>query len=287
VGVQDVKTIALRRPDRCIACETKLAVGERACWDRARRTITCLACAARIAEHEHSAAAAAVPEAPAALEPGVAGASAKREYQRRRDARAQHARQQLGTLGVVLVRAGGDPRTTRVWKQGAEGEEKLAKRLAELLEGKGVHLLHDRRVPGKQRANIDHIAIGPGGITVIDAKTLHGQIRVQSVGGLFSPRRKQLRVAGRDRTALVRGVQAQADALRSLLASIRKTEVEVRCALCFIGVDGLPMFRRLEIEGTIIDGPEQVAKLAARPGPLEAAEVEDLTARLASMLPAA
>jgi hypothetical protein len=33
-----------------------------------------------------------------------------------------------------------------------------------------VRLLHDRRVPRHGHANIDHIAVGPGGVTVIDTK---------------------------------------------------------------------------------------------------------------------
>jgi hypothetical protein len=216
----------------------------------------------------------------------VAGGSALREYQRRRNGRERHAREQSGALGVWWARLKGDPLSTHWWKQGGQGEVKVAKRLAELLDGGGVHLLHDRRMPGRGRANIDHIAVGPGGVTVIDAKTLKGKVRVESVGGLFGPRRRRLRVKGHDRTRLVYGVKAQAEAVRALLAQ-QGIAGEVRCALCFASVDGLPWFRRLEVEGVLIDGARRVAKLAGRPGSHTAEEVDRIVRLLAATLPAA
>jgi len=33
------------------------------------------------------------------------------------------ARERLGKLGVVLARSRGDPRSTRVWRQGADGAQ--------------------------------------------------------------------------------------------------------------------------------------------------------------------
>lgn len=286
-----MKTIALRRPDRCCTCSAELAAGVHASWNRVERTVTCLDCATRSTDGAPYRAEVALSPSElgtrAASEQGIAGASAMREYERRHAAREQRAREKLGGVGVVLARVTGDPSSTRVWRQGAEGEERLARRLGKLLDGRGVYLLHDRRVPGRRRANIDHVAVGPGGVTVIDAKTLHGQVRVQSVGGLFSERRKQLRVAGRDQTRLVGGVQAQAEAVRAVLSDAGHAQVDVRCALCFLETDGLPMFARLEIDGTIIDNPKRVAKLAARPGDLRDADVRALHATLASLLPVA
>jgi len=63
------------------------------------------------------------------------------------------------------------------------------------LAGTGVLLLHDRRIPGDGGANIDHLAVGPGGVTVIDSKTQRGKIQVDRVGGRRreSDRRRSLR----------------------------------------------------------------------------------------------
>ena len=69
-------------------------------------------------------------------------------------ARERQARERFGLVGVWLTRLRGDPLSTQWWKQGGEGEVKVAKRLALLLEESSVHLLHDRRAPGRTRANI-------------------------------------------------------------------------------------------------------------------------------------
>jgi hypothetical protein len=238
----------LKRPDRCVRCGRPLAVGQRAYWDQATKSVTCLACMESA-------------KPPEAVARGVPGASAKREFQRRHDARVQGARERFGSLGAGMAWLAGDPRSTTSWRRGAEGEEKVARRLEKLLSGKDVELIHDRLMPEARTANIDHVAVGPGGVTVIDSKNLSGKVRVQSTA------RTTLRVGGSNRTKLVHGVQRQAEAVRELLhaASI---QVEVRAALCLASTDGLPLFRRLEVDGVLIDGPTRVAKLAARPGTL-------------------
>jgi hypothetical protein len=285
-----VRTIRLRWHGRCSVCGDELPAGERARWDGRTRTATCLTCAAwapYLVDHPTGSVTAigeVGPLIPSAI--GVAGGSALREYERRRDTREQRARERAGALGVWWTRVKGDPLSTHWWKQGGQGEVKVAKRLAELLDDGDVRLLHDRRMPGRSRANIDHIAVGPGGVTVIDAKTLKGKVRVESVGALFGPRRRQLRVKGRDRTRLVYGVKAQAEAVRVMLAQ-QGFAIDVRCALCFASVEGLPWFRRLEVEGVLIDGARRVAKLAARPGAHTADELTQIVRLLAVELPAA
>jgi Nuclease-related domain len=173
------KRLRLRRPDRCAVCDHELAAGDEAIWDPASRTVACLGCD--------------LPEAP--VVEGQAGASALREYERRRLRREHHAREKLGRLGVLLARVIDEPQTTKAWQQGGTGEVHAWARLAEHLDGQHVKLLHDRQIPRQGNANIDHIAIGPGGVTVIDAKTHRGKIHVDRVGGLFSARRSVLKEA--------------------------------------------------------------------------------------------
>jgi Nuclease-related domain/AAA domain/UvrD-like helicase C-terminal domain len=55
------------------------------------------------------------------------------------------------------------------WASGGAGELAVARLLAGMDEA-GWHLLLDRRWPGTTLANIDVLAIGPGGVFVIDAK---------------------------------------------------------------------------------------------------------------------
>lgn len=280
----------LRREDSCAVCATPLPAGVRASWDRCSRSVTCLRCkgteATGVAGATHDRVSDGVAGAtPDRVDDGAAGASAMREYERRRASRQRRLSERYGVLGGVYARISSEPATTASWKQGAEGEQRLARRLTKLV-GPDVRLLHDRRMPRSRRANIDHVAVGPGGVTVIDAKALHGAVRTDAVGGIFSARRKRLLVAGRDQTRLVEGVEAQRRAIAELLADGGHGEIEVRSALCFVVTDGLP-WRRLQLGETVIDGPKRVAALARRDGALGTGEVEQLHRWLATALPPA
>jgi hypothetical protein len=264
------KRLRLRHPDQCLACEHELGVGDEVIWDRPTRTFICAACAGD-----------------AAVVDGHAGASAQQEYERRRARREQHARDKLGGLGVLLAGVVDEPASTKAWKQGGDGEARTAARLAKHLDGSGVSLLHDRRIPGHGQANIDHIAIGPGGITVIDTKTHRGQIRVDRIGGLFSPRRSVLLIGGRDQTRLVDRVERHIEYVRSALSGVGDGELEILGALCFPKVDGLPLFGRLSVRGVVIDGPKPVARLAARAGAVGPEAIHRVWRDLGSSFPPA
>jgi hypothetical protein len=200
-----------------------------------------------------------------------AGASARREHDRRRAARERAARERHPLVGGLLLRLIAAPAHERAWERGAEGEERAGARLERLLAGSGVILLHDRRLTGS-RANIDHLAVGPGGVTVIDTKRLAGKVEVRGRG-----QRAQLRVGGRDRTKLLDGVERQLAMVKSAVRG-----VEVRAALCFVDPDGLPWLGRLEPRGVLVDSTRGVAKLAKRPGPLDITAIHETATALAA-----
>jgi hypothetical protein len=64
------------------------------------------------------------------------------------------------------------------WQRGLDGERRTGEVLAGL-ETRGWFVLHDVHWPGRPRANIDHIAIGPGGVFVIDSKNWSGEVVVR------------------------------------------------------------------------------------------------------------
>jgi hypothetical protein len=72
------------------------------------------------------------------------------------------------------------------WRRGAVGERRTA-RLLGPLEREGWAILHDLAVPGS-RANLDHLAIGPGGVFVIDSKQYRGRLQLDSFGRLWHGR---------------------------------------------------------------------------------------------------
>jgi Nuclease-related domain len=121
-------------------------------------------------------------------DPGVAGGSARREYNRRRERRQQSAPRKPWLLAALLGSSADEKRRVereKQWAIGAEGEELLADRLAKKCPD--VALLHDRRLPGS-RANIDHIAVAAAGVFVIDTKRYRGKIEVRKPLVGASPR---------------------------------------------------------------------------------------------------
>jgi hypothetical protein len=64
------------------------------------------------------------------------------------------------------------------WRRGLDGERRTGEALA-LLESRGWVVLHDLHWPGRPFANIDHIAVGPSGVFVIDSKNWTGDVLVR------------------------------------------------------------------------------------------------------------
>ena len=148
------------------------------------------------------------------------GASAQREYARRQQARRQRVRARYGPVGSLVAALAGEPRNVDAWRQGAEGEAATARALEWRLHRSDVVLMHDRRVPGRGRANIDHIAIGPTGVTVIDTKSSRGRVQLATVG--IINRREQLLVNGRDRTSQLDSLQRQMERVAGVLVRQRR-----------------------------------------------------------------
>jgi hypothetical protein len=63
--------------------------------------------------------------------------------------------------------------------RGASGEEQVG-RLLDALRGEGWEMIHDARL---HHGNIDHIALGPGGLFAIETKSHPGPVRVGRIHG--------------------------------------------------------------------------------------------------------
>lgn len=178
----------------------------------------------------------------------------------------------------------GEPQSTRAWERGAVGEERVGAVLEEA-RSRGVLALHDRRIP-RSRSNIDHIAIGPAGVYVIDAKRYeNADIRVRRIGGLFSPRRDELLVRGRVKNNLVEGVRRQVDVVETVLDEAGIDEVPVRGVLCFVDAF-FPVFqRRLRVDELIVTCRPALGSVVSAPGHLDAAARHDLYCLVRERLP--
>ncbi|WP_426320750.1 nuclease-related domain-containing protein [Microbacterium sp. E-13] len=212
----DDKRMRLRYTGTCRLCARQFSAGEEAVYERGSKTVRCVDCGVEVAP----------------VDRGEAGASARREYERRRDNREQRIRTDHPKLGGLILALTDDPQSTKAWERGAVGEELMAGRLTDLPDT--FRVLHDRRIRGT-RANIDHIAIGPTGVWVIDAKRYVGKrpaLRVE--GGIIRPRVESLRIGGRDGTKLVQGVQSQVE---RVTAALGEAAPPVTGVLCFLEAD--------------------------------------------------
>lgn len=211
--------------------------------------------------------------------PGTPGASARREHQRRKANRERHTRDRHPHIGGLLLAFQEEPQHERAWARGAAGEEAIAAALARRCTD-AVILLHDRRLPGS-RANIDHLAVAPSGVWVIDAKKHSGKVHVSKP--LFGP--PQLKVAGRDWSKLGAGLTRQVAAVQRALAEARVT-VPVSGVLCFVDAD-LPLTRTLTFEGHQLVHPRGLAKRLNAPGNVTSEQAHQIAAMLAARFPVA
>jgi hypothetical protein len=178
---------------------------------------------------------------------------------------------------VVALVIGIRPSTAR-WRVGGEAEERVGRLLSAAVGDAGV-VLHDRAVPGG-RANIDHIAVVPSGVWVIDTKRYRGRVRrVGQFGRLLG--RRLLVVNGHDRSHLIDAALRQ----RSLVAAAAGQAATVRAALCFVDAESGPWARPFALRGVTVASPGALAAALGAPGPLGRDEQSALSLRLARSFP--
>ena len=165
---------------------------------------------------------------------------------------------------------------TASWAAGAAGEQRVGAALA-ALEPAGWQILHDRRVP-RSSANIDHIAVGPAGVWVIETKSWQGQLEVGA---------SQLRLNGRPVSAVYDQVWREAAAVRAAVGG----RYTVRAVVC---VDRGRVTIGRDAAGRPVRGPVEfhtpaslVRRLEAAPSVLAAPDVERIVTALDRGLPPA
>lgn len=220
------------------------------------------------------------------IDSGTAGASARREFDRRHAKREARIRDAHPHLGGLMLALSDDPQSTRAWDGGARGEEALGRGLDQQVE-KGIRVLHDRRIRGT-RANIDHIAIGPTGVYAVDAKRYAGKrpsLRVE--GGFLRPRVEKLLVGSSDKTKLVDGSHWQVARLRSALDDAGLTDVPVMGVLCFLDADWPLLGGSFSVDGIAVLWPKALYQRLSAPGPLDGEAITQLHRVLAAAFPVA
>ena len=130
-------------------------------------------------------------------------------------------------------------RNAQAWSAGAAGEAKVADRMTEL-EPLGWLALHDVHWPGRPKANLDHILVGPGGVLIVDAKNWSGDVRLRD--GI-------LRQNGYSREQQVSGILQQSSALSAFLEPNHRRLVQGW--ICLVGQ---PQLQGITASGIRIEG---------------------------------
>ncbi|MDN4644274.1 nuclease-related domain-containing protein [Arthrobacter sp. PsM3] len=139
-------------------------------------------------------------------------------------------------------------RNAHAWSVGAAGEALVAERMTELGPD-GWLTLHDVHWPGRPKANLDHVLVGPGGILVVDAKNWSGDVRLRD--GI-------LRQNGYSREREVSGVLQQSAALAAVLEPDHRRLVQG-----WICVVGQPELQGTTASGIRIEGLDTLGSAVA------------------------
>lgn len=169
-----------------------------------------------------------------------------------------------------------EPQPTRVWEQGASSERIVGARLDRI---DGIEVLHDRQIPGT-RTNIDHIAIGPGGVYVIGTKFAGAGKHRGPIGFLRHDR--GLVIGGQDQTKLLAKIGNQVGAITRVL---RETPIPVTAALCFVEAQWPVPPRPLMLQGVWVGWPDALPRLVRQTGFLDSEAMKTAARMLDTRLP--
>lgn len=271
-GGADEKRMRLRYAGTCRVCGVELPAKVEAMYERTTKTVRCVS---------HDVRPTVEPAVVDVVESGTSGASARREFERRKAKREERIRTKHPKLVGVMLAVSDEQQSTTAWETGALGEERLGKGL-DRLASDTLRLLHDRRIP-RSKANIDHLAVTASGVYVIDAKNYRGRPQLKIQGGLFRPRVERLLVGSRDCTKLVDGVLKQVDVVRGLLDD----DVPVHGVLCFVEADWPLIGGTFTTRGVPALWPKKLYPKLQAEGPLTADTVAEIHRELAHALRAA
>ena len=279
-GGTEAKQMRLRYAGACRVCGVELPAKSEAVYERKTKTVRCVSHTETTATGPDTELAqrAPVESADAAFDSGTAGASARREFERRKAKREERIRSRHPKLGGLMLAVSEAPQSTTAWATGAVGEERLGKGLDRLASDR-LRLLHDRLIP-KSKANIDHLVVTASGVYVIDAKKYRGRPHLKVEGGVLRPRVERLLVGSRDCTKLVEGVLKQVEIVRGLLDH----DVPIHGVLCFVEADWPLIGGAFTARGVMVLWPKKLYPKLQEEGPLSVDSVAQIHRKLAQAL---
>jgi hypothetical protein len=240
-----------RYPGTCVECGSPVESGSWSYWERGRRGLTCCACAE--------------------------SSGAERGAARRDDALPYRE----------LRRTPDGPNLVAVHERPAPGAyasststDAAIDRILDELAADGVRMLHGLRIP-KLRVSIDHIAVAPSGVYVIDTKSDEGSIAW--VRRRFS-RKHELYVGIHNRTAWLSGLRKPVDAVR---AALDGAPVPLHPTIATVRVQWPPLHESFAVDDVTVLSWPVLRKRLGRPGPLQPETTEQIARILLRSLPPA
>lgn len=227
---------------------------------------------------------------------GTPGRSAEAEYRRRVAEDVARRQKQFGRLAWLVTLLAGERQSTWAWSAGADGERRVGAALEQALGRNGI-VLHDRRAPGSW-GNIDHIAVAPSGVWVVDAKEYRGRVRRQDM---------RLYVGRRDRSSDLTGVRRQRDVVQRALQrdfgdqsgwadpagrSNRSDRSDrsgrappLHASICLVGAEWNWWARPFRLDGVWVAWPGRLGRMLLQPAVLGPEQIGRVASALARALP--
>lgn len=136
---------------------------------------------------------------------------------------------------------------------------------------------------GLESPDIDHVAVIPAGVWVIDTKRYVDQkVEYRNAAGMFRSD-ERLIVGGRDQTKLVDAMTWQVEVVAKVVREV-DAEVDMKPMLCFVDSMWGWFAKLFLVQGAAISWPVALPDLLGKPGPVEGNGVERLARHLASSL---
>jgi hypothetical protein len=172
----------------------------------------------------------------------------------------------------------------RGWVQRSENDRRSRPRL-EILEGEGVVVLNDRRIPGS-RLHIELVAVSPAGVFVIDSKNYKGLVHTKRLGPMWDLGPHQLHIGKRNCTGSLDSVTKKVDAVRTVLESTAwGSQVPVHPVLCLTRAEW-GYAAAVQVNGVFIGWPRLVAGRLREPVVMDSPTVREVSQMISERLPA-
>lgn len=190
-----------------------------------------------------------------------------------------HRRRTLLPAGLLALRS------SRGRQPGSTGSsDSTVRALLDSAADAGVLALHDRRMPGR-RGRLAHLALGPGGVYVIDVvRAKHASVVVR-VDDELDPDTPELVVGGRPMTQAVSAARGRVAIVRGVLDEVELTTVPATGVLCFVDA-AVPSDTEIEVAGVRVVGRTGLSALVASEGALDRDHLDTLVEYLTEQLPA-